>query len=363
MAFRLLDRIPNKREFLARSLGAMGVFRLLERISTRRWPALVVLTYHRIGFPGIRSNPYYDPVISATPEAFRDQVRFLRERFSIVRLEEIAGLDQVGLGSRAKPAALITFDDGYRDNFETALPILRELDVPAAFFIPTGFFQAPRLPWWDHVACAIKQTRSPRLTLHREPEDTAPLIIELGPEPSDQARTEAIMTVIRAFLDGAVHDETWFLAELDRQAEVGIDTQARGRELFMDWGQVRQLASSGMSIGSHGHSHVALGGLDEDGQTRELAGSKTILESELGREVTGVAYPFGWPGTFTVRTTELAAMVGYRLGFSSREGVNHPGTAGFERMALRRLNVGTGDSPALLRARAALHGAFGKSLL
>ena len=67
----------------------------------------------------------------------------------------------------------------------------------------------------------------------------------------------------------------------------------------MDWGQVRQLASSGMSIGSHGHSHVVLGGLGEDGQTRELARSKTILESELGHEVTGVAYPFGWPGTFT----------------------------------------------------------------
>ncbi len=118
-----------------------------------------------------------------------------------------------------------------------------------------------------------------------------------------------------------------------------------------------------MSIGSHGHTHIALGELDEDGQTHELAGSKTILESELGHEVSGVAYPFGWPGTFTTRTTELAALVGYRLGFSSREGVNHPGTAGFQEMAMRRLNVGTGDSPSLLRARASLHAAFGRSFL
>ena len=169
------------------------------------------------------------------------------------------------------------------------------------------------------------------------------------------------MTVIRAFLDGAIRDETWFLAELDRQAEVGIDTQARGRELFMDWGQVRQLASSGMSIGSHGHSHVALGGLDEEGQTRELAGSKRILESELGHEVTAVAYPFGWPGTFTVRTTELAAHGGLSTGIFIAGRGEPPWHRGFERMALRRLNVGTGDSPALLRARAVLHGAFGKS--
>ena len=174
MAFRLLDQIPNKREFVARSLGAVGVFRLLESVATRRWPALVVFTYHRIGYPGIRSNPYYDPVISATPDAFRDQLRFVRQWFSLVRLEEIVGLDQSGLSSRAKPAAVITFDDGYRDNFEMALPILREFDVPATFFIPTSFLQAPKLPWWDHVACAIKQTRCSRLALRRCPEDVAP---------------------------------------------------------------------------------------------------------------------------------------------------------------------------------------------
>ena len=191
----------------------------------------------------------------------------------------------------------------------------------------------------------------------------APLVLELGAEPSDQARTEAIMTVIRAFLDGSIRHENGFLTELDRQAEVCIDTHERGRALFMDWSQVRHLASSGMSIGSHGHSHVALGGLDVEDQRLELAGSKAILEKELAREVAGVAYPFGWPGTMTAQTTELAAEVGYQLGFSSRDGVNHPGALCFEPMALRRLNVGTGDSPALLRARAALHRAFGKSML
>ena len=56
----------------------------------------------------------------------------------------------------SEPAALITFDDGYRDNFEVAAPILRERNVPATFFLPTAFLEAPRLPWWDQVAYAIK---------------------------------------------------------------------------------------------------------------------------------------------------------------------------------------------------------------
>jgi hypothetical protein len=213
------------------------------------------------------------------------------------------------------------------------------------------------------VACTIKETRAAGLTLERHPADESPLEIDLKSGPNGQARTAAIMTIIRTFLDHAIPDERWFLAHLDQKAEVAIDTQARGSELFMSWNQVRQLADLGMSIGSHCHSHVALGGLDEDAQRHELTESKRILESELGREVTTLAYPFGWPGTFTARTAELATEVSYRLAFSSQEGVNHPGSPGFEPMALRRLNVGTGDSASLLRARAVLHAAFGKSFL
>jgi peptidoglycan/xylan/chitin deacetylase (PgdA/CDA1 family) len=359
----LLARIPNKREFLARSFGSLGILRLLEGLAAARSPALAVFTYHRIAVPGVASDDYYDPVISATPEAFRAQVRFLRERFAVVHLEELAALGGSLRPDRKRPAALITFDDGYCDNFRTALPILRELGVPAAFFLPTSYLQAPRLPWWDHAACAIKRTRVPRLVLERSPGDLTPIAIDLGTSPSDAERTAAIMTIIRAFLDRTIPEPSWFLDQLGQQAGVAIDTEARGRSLFMGWNEVRQLLATGMAVGSHGHAHVALAGLDDDAQRRELAGSKAALEEALGCEVTAIAYPFGWPGTFTRRTTELAAEAGYRLAFSSLEGVNRPGRPGFEPMALRRLNVGTGDSPPLLRARAALHAALGRSVL
>jgi peptidoglycan/xylan/chitin deacetylase (PgdA/CDA1 family) len=359
----LLARIPNKREFLARSFGALGILRLIEGLAAARAPALAVFTYHRIAVPGVASDDYYDPVISATPEAFRVQVRFLREHFAVVHLEELIASGGSRCPGGKRPAALITFDDGYRDNFTTALTILRENGVPAAFFIPTGYLQAPRLPWWDHVACAIKRTNAPRLLLERSPGDPAPLAIELGPSPTETQRTAAIMTVIRAFLDGTIPDPPWFLDQVDRQAEVAIDSEAQGRALFMGWDDVRQLPAAGMAVGSHGHAHIALAGLDEDAQRRELAGSKATLEEALGREVPAIAYPFGWPGTFTARTTELAAEAGYRLAFSSLEGVNRPGRPGFEPMSLRRLGVGTGDTPPMLRARAALHTTFGRSVL
>ena len=368
MPHRLIDRIPNKREFLARAFGSLGFIRLLEQIGTR-WPVLVVLTYHRIAVPGINSNPYYDPVISATPDAFEAQIRFLSTRFHILGLEALLniaankGMSATISPDAGKPIALVTFDDGYRDNCETVLPILRKLGVPATFFIPTGFVNAARLPWWDHVACVLKRTRVPRLSLERRPGDVDPIVINLGPSSTGQQRTMAITMVVHSFLDGVIEDEPWFLAQLDEQAEVPIDSSTLGHELFMDLDQVKHLAAAGMSIGSHGQTHRALASLQDAIQHQELTESKRFLEGLLDLEIKALAYPFGWGGTFTARTMQLAIEAGYYLAFSSLEGINRPYNATFQPFALHRLNVGMGDSPPLLRARAVLHAAFGTSFL
>src|SRR5262245_44701688 len=203
----------NKREFLARVFGRLGVLRVLERVAAGIRPGLVVLTYHRIADPG--ADPFYDPVISATPESFRAQLEWLRRHLRILSLEELLARREAGRPWR-EPAALVTFDDGYRDNFEAAVPILRAGNIPATFFLPTAFLESPRLPWWDRVAYVIKQTRQRRLELDRGPDGgLPPLSIDLETRP----RSAAIMTIIRAFLDGTIADEPWFLDQLGARAE------------------------------------------------------------------------------------------------------------------------------------------------
>lgn len=349
--------MQNKRELLARLSGRLGLLRVLERLGASR-PGLVVFTYHRIAEPG--SDPYYDPVISATPEAFRAQVEAIARRLRVLTLDE--AVDRLATpGPWREPAALITFDDGYRDNFEVAAPILRGLGVPATFFLPTAFLDAPRLPWWDRVACVLKQTRVRRLELPRgvDGDGRPPLAIDLDAMP----RSEAIRRVIDAFLEETIPDGPWFLDRMAERAEVAIDDEAMGRALFTDWGQVRERTGgdSGLSVGSHGHSHRKLAGLDAESQRRELAGSRQILRERLGREIAALAYPYGWPGAFTAETKRIAAEAGYRVAFAAIEGFNRPGSV--DPFEVRRLNVGGGDSAVLLRARAALQGAIGRSFL
>ena len=270
-----LRGIPKKREFLARMLERLVRIKLLERAVTTRPPALVVLTYHRIAERG--TDPFYDPVISASPQTFRAQLEWLRNRMRILTLLELD--ERVRLGPPWKePAAFVTFDDGYRDNFDEAVPILKELGVPATFFIPTEFLESPKLPWWDHVAYVIKQTARRRLRLKRSPGDLdSPLDVELDGNPRDSA----IAAVIRSILDERVADLPWFLEHLATEAEVNVETESLGRDLFMGWAEVRHLTDSDgrLTVGSHAHSHQNLSKLDPESQQR----AARALQANSGR--------------------------------------------------------------------------------
>jgi peptidoglycan/xylan/chitin deacetylase (PgdA/CDA1 family) len=353
----LLASVPNKREFLARCFCRSGIVRLLEHTFSAWRPGLVVFTYHRIADPS--TDLFYGPVISATPESFRAQVEWLRSRFRVITLDELILMLESDSVWR-ESVALLTFDDGYRDNFQTAVPILREWHVPATFFIPTAFLESPQLSWWDHVAYVIKQTRVQQLTLEPRPGGAvAPIEISLN----TMSRQLAVRTIIQAFLDKTIVDERWFLDRLQAQAEVSVDSQGLAQALFMSWSEVQQLAELGpeLTIGSHAHSHRKLTDLDAQSQCDELAISKHILEGRLGRHIRALAYPYGWPGTYDERTKSLAAENGYSIAFASRPSINHSGkTDPFE---VSRLGVGSTDSTRLLRARTEMQVAFNHSFL
>jgi peptidoglycan/xylan/chitin deacetylase (PgdA/CDA1 family) len=329
-------------------MSAVGLLHALERWALR--PGLLVVTYHRIG--SLASNPYYDPVFSATPEAFRAELDVLRKRFRFLRLDEVLPCVEAGLSLR-DPAALLTFDDGYRDNVDVALPILQELGLPAVFFLVSGFLEKPRLPWWDRIAYVIKHTRVRALSL------SSPIAVAI--DLDRMPRPQAIWLLVEAFMNAEGRDEAGFFAELEARAEVDVPSDQLGRDLFMTWDDARRLKYAGMAIGSHSYNHANLALLAEDEQRRELRESKRLLEGMLGGEVTALAYPFGGSGATSETTQRLAEESGYRIAFTGQKGINRPGR--IRPLALSRISVGYADTPALLRSRSVLFSAFGTSLL
>ena len=150
--------VLSKREKVGAILARTGLTDLYWRMLGR---GLYCFNYHRIGDPqdcGFDRGAY-----SCSAARFREHVVLLKERFEVV---DIPRLLEAQAGSPPKkPLALITFDDGYADNFELAFPILKELGVTAAFFIPTSFIGGSRLPWWDEIAWTLRNATVERIRL------------------------------------------------------------------------------------------------------------------------------------------------------------------------------------------------------
>jgi peptidoglycan/xylan/chitin deacetylase (PgdA/CDA1 family) len=337
----------SKREHLANLLNRSGLLRLAESIGFR--PVLLVLAYHRIGTDA--EHLFDDELISATAQDFRAQLAWLREHFTVIGLEELLHVVAKGFVIR-RPTALVTFDDGYRDNHDVALPILHALGVPAVFFIATGYIGVSRLTWWDRTAYIVKTTQCERLEL----DYPVPQSYDL----SCTSRVRAIELILRAYREAPEIDDQRFFGELENRASVHVDSEVDGRDLFMSWDQIRALRDGGMGIGAHTHNHPILARLSEAEQNSELMMSRDRLRSELGTSVEALAYPVGDRRAFSTLTKRLAYELGYRVGFSYYGGANRTGKV--NPYDIRRVAVERYHSIPMFRTRAILFSLIGDSI-
>ena len=143
----------GKRELLARGMLWSGVSFLLSQLPAR--DSLLVLNYHRIGNS---EDDLFDPgVFSATEDQFNDQIAYLKRHVALVNLEEALAFVDGSLKEKAcRCRVLITFDDGYLDNYDIAYPILQSHGAQAVFFLATSMVGSCQVPWWDHIAYLVK---------------------------------------------------------------------------------------------------------------------------------------------------------------------------------------------------------------
>ncbi len=315
----------SKKALASRLLGACGLLSL--PIPFPR-DTLIVLNYHRVMPDGVRPN-WSRGVVSADRSGFAEQVAWIARRFRTPAPAEAVETIEKG-GRFGDPSVLITFDDGYIDNFEVAFPVLREHQVPAVFFIPTEPFLRRRLGWWDHTAYLVRACTRPSLRIDYPTPGTFDLS---GPD-----REAAIKRVLKHVKAALSVDYGRFLDSL--RAATGVASpppEVEGREL-MEWGHLKTMAAAGMAIGGHTHTHPLLAGLGEEEQRRELTICREILLDKVGGAIDTMAYPTGKPGVFTAATKKAAREAGYRTAFSFYGGTNRGGRV--DPFDVRRIAVG-----------------------
>lgn len=262
---------------------------------------LSVLIFHRV-------LPATDPLFpfDMTAHRFNLMCIWLKTWFNILPLDQ--AVKQLKLGTLPARAACLTFDDGYADNEQVALPILLRHGITASFFIATGFLDGGRM-WNDTVVESIRRTKLTRLNLANL----------FGQEFSDVAVFTALdkRACIQSLISKLKYQtqvERLGMAEMiAHYAQVQPPTN-----LMMTSAQVVGMRESGMQIGAHTVSHPILAGLMTSDARREIENSKYTLEHLLGERVGLFAYPNGKPTQdYSVETMDLVRDAGFDAAVST----------------------------------------------
>lgn len=320
--------------------GALDVaLRLRARLPS---PWLTVLTYH-----SVRPSPggFDEGVIDASPESLDRQLATVRRFCSPVSVDDVKAFV---FDRRPLPRCpvLVTFDDGYRDNHDIALPLLLRHGIRATFFVATHYLTERRVFWWDRIAYLIRQSPRARAVLSYP----APIELDL----SDRSR--AIRQAQRIAKDTPGLDFARYLGELEQATKVGWTLEDERRfadQLILSWDQVRALRRAGMDVASHTRTHRVLHTLSPAHLEEELSGSRKELEHLLKEPVRTISYPVG--KTIADRPTIRAAVkaAGYELGFSNASGVNNFWQR-VDPLDLRRISLDLDLGDALFRGIVAL---------
>jgi peptidoglycan/xylan/chitin deacetylase (PgdA/CDA1 family) len=323
----------SRRDRAAGLLAAPGISAAARRLP--RWRGVLTLNYHRVG--DWAGQPWDRTLWSATAEAFDAQLAVLAREAEVIGPDEVSAALRSGRRGRR---VLITFDDGYRDNWEIAFPLLRRHGLPATFFLATGFLDRPHVAWWDELAWMVRGATAEELPAG------GPLEASLSLRAADHDATIAALCERYKALPS--EQAAGLVDRVAAASGAGRCPPTEAAQLWMTWDHARELRDGGMRIGGHTVTHPLLSRVSRERQEEEIAGCARRLERELGQPMAWFAYPVGSRDAFTPETQRILADHGVELAFSFYGGFGR--FARWDPLDVPRVHVGPHYRPQLVFA-------------
>lgn len=298
---------------LVRVAGRFGGFRLA-RFLTAAQPR--ILMYHRFSESGESG--------SVGAGAFEAQVRHIAEHYNPMTVTELAS--NLFNGQRVpRHTVVITVDDGYRDFYNVAWPILKKYGVPATFYVTTGFVSGRLWLWPDQLKWLL--ANAPK---HASPFNYRETVVEPPERRGDyRMRFKQLAPVLLAVSDEEKHA---FIQSLAEAWELSLPDQPPEDNAAATWEQLLELQRGGIEIGGHTMTHPSLGRVDSVQAEREIQGCSEELNTHLGLRSRSFCYPNGEPQDFVaahVPMVQAAGFSGAVVAFSDAVGQS-------QRYAMRR---------------------------
>ncbi|MCJ8320355.1 MAG: polysaccharide deacetylase family protein [Colwellia sp.] len=271
-----------------------------------------MFNYHRIGDSA--TTLFDRAVFSCTKEALDMHVKLIKQNFTLITMSELRKL--IDKGSKVDGRyAIITFDDGYYDNYSEAYPVLLDNNVSAVFYLVTDFVGSTVTPWWDDIAFILRCSAGQSYKLPKSNE-----VIYLDPDNIDKAIQQVIFKAKRI----KNFDILQVLDDIRKCFPSAVKELSNKQEsLFMSWEHAKEMTENGMEIGSHTLSHRMLAQLSAEEQEQEIKRSKALIEEKLDITIDSIAYPVGRYHCYTQGTCEITDRAGYLIGFNNEPGRNN----------------------------------------
>ncbi len=313
-----------KRFFLVicKYVGIYALFKFLNR------KKLLILTYHGAVSKYPSDTNHYEYRNCVAIDQFNDQINYLQSKYKSILPNHIINNDYF---LRITPYSfLITFDDGFRNNFTLAFPLLKEKKISAIFFVTTGFMGKRDMLWTEKIIYLIMHTKKKSIFLEMFDHSNVPI-----------ANIKEKITAcekIRNYLKHAKKDDIIDVLEvLEEQIDdVRVIDFPNERYEYLKWEEIKEMRDSGMIIGSHTVNHMLLSCLNDEEVEYELIKSKEIIEKNTQSICSYFCYPNGALGNFSARDKAILKKIGYKCAFSQIIGFNDNKADLYE---LKRINV------------------------
>ena len=305
-------RVLQKRHRILRSalttIHAFGLDRLFAAFSKTRG---AILTLHHVRHErrtGFAPNAH----LSTRAEFLDDLIDDLR-RDGV----EIAAIDEVPDRLRARAQtrfAVITFDDGYRDNLTNAVPVLRDQRAPYTIYVTTGFIDRTSVPWWEALESLVR--RQDRLLVPCD--EGGVLDLDCSTLIAKDAAYERLIAHFKAEVPErevpqAVRELCWLY---------GVDAERIVTTQIMDRDEIAALARDALcTLGAHTATHRSLARLPRREAIDEIERGRCELARITGERALHLAYPYGFPAAAGAREFALAQELGFRTAVTTRRGV------------------------------------------
>jgi peptidoglycan/xylan/chitin deacetylase (PgdA/CDA1 family) len=296
---------------------------------------VLVLMYHRVVSEQDKSHCLSHDGIIVSKAAFERQMRFLRDRFNVLSLNDFIDCIE-GRKAFSYKSCLVTFDDGWKDNFQNAYPVLKEIGIPAVIFLTTDFVGKNELFWQERITellcelhdVAIKDGNFMDRLRYKLPDREIERIIK-SPRGNLKGEIHQYISILKKTSKEEIESIIQRLSELTGKSGNGDSTE----KAFMNWDEIRVMAGTGISFGSHGKSHAILTRLEKHEVEKEAIESRALMEENLGTPVFSFSYP---NGDYSEEVAEIVKHSGYRVAFATDRGSQHANDRSFK---IRRINI------------------------